>query len=50
MEKNSIQKKIMKSREVRLKVALKANMAKRKEQAKARALNLHNNKKTLSSK
>ena len=41
MDKNSIPKKgEMKSREDRLKIALKKNMAKRKSQAKARKLNL----------
>ena len=45
MVKNSIiRKKVMKSREERLKIALKANMGKRKAQAEARILKLSNNK------
>ena len=45
MDKNSIPKrKVTKSRQERLKIALKANMAKRKSQATARILNLTNNK------
>ena len=45
MDKNSIpKKKEIKSREERLKIALKANMAKRKAQATARTLNLPNTK------
>ena len=45
MDRNSTPKrKVTKSREERLKVAFKANMAKRKAQATARTLNLPNNK------
>ena len=45
MDKNSIpRKKVIKSREERLKIALKANMAKRKAQATERTLNLSKNK------
>ena len=45
MDKNSIpRKKVTISREERLKIALKANMAKRKAQATARTLNLPNTK------
>jgi hypothetical protein len=45
MEKNSIsRKKVMQSRKERLKIALKANMAKRKVQADARASNLTKDK------
>jgi len=45
MDRNSTPKrKVTKSREERLKVALKANMAKRKAQATARTLNLPSNK------
>ena len=44
MDKHSIaSKKVMKSREERLKKALKANMGKRKAQAEARILNLNKN-------
>ena len=47
MDKNSIlRKKNIEPREERLKIALKANMAKRKAQAKARVLNLSNEKNT----
>ena len=45
MDKNiNSKKKIVKSRDERLKSALKANMAKRKAQAKGRALTSPNNK------
>ena len=45
MDRNSTPKrKVTKSREERLKVALKANMAKRKAQAQGRALTSSNNK------
>tara|TARA_B000000565_G_scaffold249269_1_gene220513 strand:+ start:125 stop:286 length:162 start_codon:yes stop_codon:yes gene_type:complete len=45
MDKNNIaSKKVMKSRAERLKKALQANMGKRKAQAEARLLNLHENK------
>ena len=45
MDKNGIpRKKVIKSREQRLKIALKANMAKRKAQATARTLDKPNNK------
>ena len=45
MDKNSIpRKKVIKTREERLKNALKANMTKRKAQANARKLNLPNTK------
>ena len=44
MDKNNIaSKKVMKSREERLKKALKANIGKRKAQAEARILNLNKN-------
>ena len=44
MDKHSIEsKKVMKSREERLKKALKANVVKRKAQAAARLLNLNKN-------
>ena len=44
MDKHSIaSKKVMKSREERLKKALKANIGKRKAQAEARILNLNKN-------
>ena len=45
MEKNiNTKKKTVKSRDERLKTALKANMAKRKAQAKGRSLTSPNNK------
>tara|TARA_B100000902_G_C27243477_1_gene881286 strand:+ start:137 stop:298 length:162 start_codon:yes stop_codon:yes gene_type:complete len=45
MDKNSTpRKKVMKSRAERLKMALKANMAKRKAQAEARTSNLPDSK------
>ena len=45
MDKNSIpRKKAIKTREERLKIALKSNMVKRKAQATARKLNLPNTK------
>ena len=45
MDKNSIpRKKAIKTREERLKIALKSNMAKRKAQAAARTSNLANTK------
>ena len=45
MDKNiNSKKKIVKARDERLKTALKANMAKRKAQAKSRALTSSNNK------
>ena len=45
MDKNiNSKKKIVKSRDERLKTALKANMAKRKAQAKGRALTSPKNK------
>ena len=47
MDKDSYtKKKIVKARDERLKTALKANMAKRKAQAKGRALSSSNNKDT----
>ena len=44
MDKNTIPRKKVKTREERLKIALKSNMAKRKAQATARTSNLANNK------
>ena len=45
MDKNTIpRKKVNKTREERLKIALKSNMAKRKAQAAARTSNLANTK------
>ena len=45
MDKNNIQrKKVIKTREERLKIALKSNMVKRKAQATARTSNSSNTK------
>ena len=45
MDKNNIQrKKVIKTREERLKIALKSNMAKRKAQATARKSNVPDTK------